>query len=138
MRNALRRFVPVVFAIALTACGSDSTTGPTASIVGTWHLQSINGTPLPYVIAQTGTNKTELTADVFTVSVGGSFTETTTLRLTVNGQVTTQSGADAGNYTLNGTAVSFRFNSDGSTGTGAWSGNTVTVAESGFSYIYTR
>src|SRR6185436_17936516 len=77
----------LLFAIA---CGSDSTTGPTAvSLAGTWNLQSINGSSLPFVIAQTGANKAELVSDVVTVVSTGSFTEITTVRSTINGQVTT-------------------------------------------------
>ena len=126
----------MLFAIA---CGSDSTTGPTAvSLAGTWNLQSVNGSSLPFVIAQTGANKAELVSDVVTVVPTGSFTEITTVRNTINGQVTTSSVGDAGSYVLNGTAVTFQFNSDGSVGTGSISGNTLTVATNGFSYIYTK
>ncbi|MDQ6689116.1 MAG: hypothetical protein M3Z18_01250 [Gemmatimonadota bacterium] len=62
-------------------------------------------------------------------------TELTTFRETVNGQVSTRTGADAGTYVLNGNAVSFAFNS-GSTGTGTVSGNTITIAEGGVSLFY--
>ena len=125
---------------ALAACGGDSsTTAPTqASIAGTWNLQTVNGAALPFIAAQTGSNKAEITGDVLTVTNSGSFTEITSERITTNGQVSNQSFADAGTYVLNGTAVSFRFNSDGSTGTGTISGNTLTVAEDGFSYVYKK
>ena len=134
----MRRFLllSVVFAVA---CGSDSTTQPTtASIAGTWNLQSINGSNMPFILSQTGANKVEVVSDAVTAVSTGSFTEITTLRSTINGQVTTQSVPDAGSYTLNGTAVFFIFNSDGSTGTGSLSGNTLTVSTNGFAYIYKK
>ena len=136
----MRKFLMVLYVFA-TACGGgkDSPTQPTpASVAGTWNLQSMNGTALPFVIAQTGANKTELTADVLTVVAGGSFTQMTTIRTTLNGQVTTQTIPDAGAYVLNGTNVTFQFISDGSIGTGTVSGTTLTVSTPGFSYIYRK
>src|SRR4051794_31957175 len=101
----MRHFMIMLASIALAGCGGDATTAPTATIAGTWNLKSINGTPLPFTLAQTGTNKLELMSDVFVISGTGSFTQTTTLRSTTNGVPTTQSLADAGSYVLNGTAV---------------------------------
>jgi hypothetical protein len=62
----------------------------------------------------------------------------TTIKTTEGGQVTTETIPDAGTYTQTGTAVTFTFNSDGSSGTGTLNGNTVTVASQGFSLVYTR
>jgi hypothetical protein len=124
--------------ILAASCGGDSTAPTTVSVAGTWNLQTINGTALPYVLEQTGADKTEITSDVFNVASTGSFTQTTTVRFTQNGAVTTQSVADAGSYTVSGTAVNFTFNSDGSTGTGSLSGNTLTVTSSGFAFVYKK
>jgi hypothetical protein len=133
------RKLAILLVLAAMACGGDSTTAPvTANVVGTWNLQTINGLVLPFTTAQSGADKTEITADVLSVSGTGSFTETTTIRTTLNGQVSTQSSADAGQYTINGTAVSFVFNSDGSTGTGTLSGNTLIVADNGVSLVYKK
>lgn len=125
--------------LALTlACGGDST-GPTeASVAGTWNLQSVNGTALPFIVSQTGTNKVEITADVLTVTSSGSFTEITTLRTTQNGTATTQTVADAGSYVLNGNNATFQFQSDGSIGSGTVSGSTLTVSQAGLSLIYKK
>lgn len=121
----------------LVGCGDDGT-GPGGSIVGTWSLQSVNGTNLPFVIAQTGQNKTELTGDVYSVLAGGAFTQVTTIRTTINGAVTNQTITDSGSYTQNGTAVTFFFASDGSSVTGAVSGSTITMADDGVSGIYRK
>jgi hypothetical protein len=133
MRKSLIAF------LALTlACSGDST-GPTeASVAGTWNLQSINGTALPFVVAQTGTNKVEITGDVLTVTASGSFTEITTVRTTQNGTSTTQTVPDAGTYVLNGNNVTFQFQSDGSVGSGTVSGSTLTVSQTGLSLIYKK
>jgi hypothetical protein len=133
------RFMACALLIVAAACGSDGPTQPTsASVAGTWSLQTINGTPLPYVVVQTGVDKVELTSDVITAVASGSFTQITQVRITQNGQVSTQSIPDAGSYSLSGTAVTFTFSSDGSTGTGSLSGNTLTVASDGFAYVYKK
>ena len=133
------RFFKLVALLALVACGGDNDpTSPGNSLAGTWSLQSINGTALPYVVLQSGANKIELTADILTVSSGGSFTQTSTIKTTVNGQVTTESVSDAGSYTVNGNAVSFVFNSDATTGTGVLSGNSLSVGAEGAAFIYRK
>ncbi len=133
------KFLSCIIAVAFTAAcgGSDKAIGPTlASISGTYDLKTINGSNLPFVVAQTGSNKTEITADVVTAT-GSAFTELLTVRATQNGQVTTQTFSDAGSFTLNGNAVTFAYQ-DGSTGTGTVSGNTFTVAVDGFSFFYQK
>ena len=133
MRRLIVLLIPVVL-----ACGGDSTTQPTmASVAGTWDLQTVNGVALPYVIFQTGSNKTELVSDVVTAVSTGSYTQVSTIRSTFSGQTTTQSTSNAGSFTLNGTALVFRAN-DGTGGTGSVSGNTFTLAMNGFAYVYRK
>ena len=94
----------LVLSFVLAACGSDSSTEPSA-IVGTWTLQTINGSALPFVLEQSATEKSEILSEVVTISAGGTFTESTTLRSTVNGTVTTQSFPDGGTYTVSGSTL---------------------------------
>src|SRR5262245_42183221 len=135
----MRRLLVVALSL-IAACGGDSTTGPTVQeqIAGTWTLSTVNGAPLPFIIAQSGANKLELLSDVFVVASTGSFTQTSTVRSTISGVVSTQSVADAGTYTVNGTAITLHFNSDGSTGTASWSGNTMTTTDAGVALVYRR
>jgi hypothetical protein len=135
----MRRFLTAITLVALVACGgSDSATAPANSIAGVWSLTTINGAVLPYVVDQAGADKVELTADVVTFAAAGTFTHTSTARTTVSGQATTSSIADAGTYTVSGTTVTIRSNSDGSTSTGTWAVNTLTIVEEGFTFVYTR
>ena len=136
----MRRLVALFLALA-AACGGESSTGPssnTPTIVGTWDLKTVNGQAVPFVIAQIGLDKIEILSETYTFVPGGAFTQITSVRLTQNGAATTASESDAGTYTLNGSAVSLRWNSDGSTGTASLSGNTLTAAEGGFSAVYQR
>jgi hypothetical protein len=134
----MRRVVSCMLLIVAAACGGDSPTQPTASVVGTWNLQTVNGSALPYLVPETDTVKVELLSDVLTVAANGTFTEMTQLRATQNGQASTESIPDGGSYALNGTAVTFTFDSDESTGTGSLSGNTLTVAAEGFALVYKK
>jgi hypothetical protein len=130
----------IALALTLAGCGGDSgpTTPTNASIAGTWNLQTVNGAPLPFLFFQAGTSKQEITADQFTFTSSGGFTQITTLRNTDNGQVSTETDTDAGTYSLNGTAITVTFNSDGSSSTAAVSGNTMTVSEEGLVAVYTK
>ncbi|MEP6495656.1 MAG: hypothetical protein ABJF01_23435 [bacterium] len=130
----------MIFAILSAAgCGGDSTSPATQSIAGSWTLQSVNGSPLPFIVPETGTDQLEVLSDVIAISGTGSFTQTTSTRTTTNGVPTTQSVVDAGSYTLNGSAITMHFNSDGFTLTASWSGNTITtVTGDGLALVYKR
>ncbi|MFL5620937.1 MAG: lipocalin family protein [Gemmatimonadaceae bacterium] len=134
-----RIFVTVcTLAIALlTGCGTDYGTAPTqASLAGTWNLTTVNGAPLPFII-QAANPKLEVLSDQYILLANGTFTETYQLRGTVGTDVSTQTFTDAGTYSVTGTAVNVRY-SDGTGLTGTVSGNTVTIAQSGASLVFTK
>lgn len=127
-----------VLALALAAaCGSDSATNVQASIAGTYSLRTINGTPMPFILAQTGANKTEVTDDAITLNNGGTWTESGHYRTTTNGVATTSSVVDAGTYTLNGTAITLTSANTG-VASGTVSGSTLTVVDQGLSAVYSK
>ena len=113
-------------------------TQPTSnSIAGAWALQTVNGATLPFTYSQQGANKAEVLSDVATADAQGAYTQLTQVRLTINGQVTTQSVSDTGTYTVKGTALVLRSN-DGSSVTASLSGNTFTLAIDGVAYVYKK
>ena len=122
----------------VAACGGDSPTQPRASVVGTWNLQTVDGSALPYLVPQNDFEALELMSDVLTVDANGTFTQLSQFRVTEDGQASTESFPDGGSYALNGTAVTFTFDSDGSTGTGSLAGTTLTVAAAGFALVYKK
>lgn len=140
IRSAARAVMAAGILLIAAACGGDD--GPTAptqaSIAGLWNLQTVNGSALPFILAQSGTDKLEVLGDAITVAEGGTFTQLTQLRVTQGGQTSTEAVPDAGSYTLSGTTVTFIFDSDGSSGTGTLSGKTLTVAEDGISLVYRK
>lgn len=135
----MRRMLAIVCITAtvlLGGCDSDGTTGPAQNAVsGTWNLQTVNGAPLPFVTQSTP--KIELTSDQLVVSGNGTFTQASQVRITSGSSVTTENRSDAGTYSLSGTSATFIFNG-GTTGAGTVSGNTLTVATPGRSYVYQK
>jgi hypothetical protein len=128
----------VLLLAPILGCKTDTTGPTTASIAGSYSLRSINGSNLPFVLAQNGANKIESVSETITVVDGGTFTQQGTVRYTINGVVSVESYADAGAFVRNGTAVTFQFNSDGSSGTGTVADGTITVGFEGYSYIYRK
>lgn len=128
----------VVLAFVLAACGSDSSTGP-SGVVGTWSLQTVNGSALPFVVGQSGENKSELLADTIKLASAGGFIESSSFRTTLNGVVTLQTVADTGTYTLSGSTLTLSSTtSAGASGSGTVSGNTITATIQGLAFVYKR
>jgi hypothetical protein len=128
----------LIIVATVTACSKDSPTDPNASIAGAYTLRTVNGNNLPFTVLQVGADKAEVLNETITVSDAGTFTQQGTFRFTESGVVTTEGYADAGTYTRSGTAVTFVFLSDGSSGTGTVSGGVITVGFEGFSYVYRK
>src|SRR5262249_43940512 len=119
------RFGRVLILGLLVACGSDSVTAP-ATIVGTWHMATVNAKPLPFVFFEDGTDKIEIMSGELIFRDGGAFTENLAFRFTEAGRVTSESAAGSGTYTVSGSAVTLTLTMDGETQTAmaTWSGNT--------------
>ena len=73
----------LMFALAtLAACGENGTTGPvTVNLVGSWKLQSVNGSALPFS-QTTSTGKFEIFDGSANIQGGGAFTINLTTRTT--------------------------------------------------------
>jgi hypothetical protein len=120
----------------VTACGSDTSTAPDA-VVGIWTMQSVNGSPLPYTV-QLGGQTYQILADQLTLRSSRTFTDEFTIQQpTETGGVDFQTIPSSGTFAVNGNTVVFTY-TDGSTETGTVSGESMTIAESGFSAVYTK
>lgn len=135
----MRRLLSLTLAFAILACGGDdSTSVPTnASVAGTWTLQTVNSSPLPFTLATTPA-KIELLSNVVTVSSNGTYSSSLTTRTTVSGQATTATSTAAGTYTLSGNAVAIRSNDGTTVQAGTVSGNTLTLAQTGLVFVYQK
>jgi hypothetical protein len=126
----LTHLAAMLLATAALACGGDSTS-PTASIAGTWKLQTENGSPLPYLEYSGGGSTMERLEETLIMtaanSSGGSWTTSDSIRYTLNGHVTILTGADSGTYSLNRTVGSLAFSHILATASLSWSGNSLTL-----------
>ena len=109
-----------------------------ASVVGTWNLQTVNGSVLPYLVPQDDFEAVELTSDVLTVDAKGTFTQVSKFRVTQDGEWSMEFEPDSGSYQVNGTAVTFTYDSDRSSGIASLAGNTLTFSAAGFALVYKK
>ena len=71
----MRRFALLAAALVMAAgCQMDSTS-PTLSVVGTYHLQTINGQRLPYTFQDSFGNLIRLDQDILTIRADGSYSD---------------------------------------------------------------
>jgi hypothetical protein len=134
----MRRLLLACAAIALIGCGGDST-GPVASAEGTWNLQTVNGSPLPYTIAFIASPlyRLEIMNDVFVVHSDGTYDETFTSRETNGTSVTTTDDFDTGTWVQHNSALTIT-SSDGTASSASISGNTITANLQGQVVVYRR
>jgi hypothetical protein len=117
---------------------NDEGTESTPSIVGTWSLRTLNGSNLPFMIAQDGSFKIEIVSDILTVAAGSTFTEIRTLRSSDDGAAATEEYSDAGSYSISGKAVIFTFQSGSLPFKGTLNGHTLTLVLDGQQYVYQK
>ena len=134
------RYLSAALLLVALACGSDKIAGPPtpASVAGRYSLKTVNGAPLPFLIGQVGTSKSEVLADVLVLSANGTFLQTSTIRNTTDGVATTSSSSEPGTFTLTGSTAKFVFDIDGSFGTGTIADRTLTLSGNGFVTIYNK
>lgn len=139
----MRRLVLALASIALLGCGSDSSTGPTISAQGTWNLQTVDGSPLPYTtfLQSAPVLREEILSDQYVLNMDGTYTEAFTTRETQGTTVTTSDGSDNGTWTQAGNTVHITSadpNVGSINGTMNSTGDKVTVNVQGFLLVYVK
>lgn len=123
-----------------TACGGAAATDPAqVTFAGTYALQSVNGSKLPYVAIQDASGTVIIVADQLVIADGGSWSESGTIRTTINGQTQTQVGGNSGSWTRSGNSLflySVRTNTNSYAGT--FSQNRLDMVDGGASYVFTK
>ena len=99
----------VMFALAtLAACGDNSSTGPvTVNLVGSWELQSVNGSALPYS-QTTATGKYEIFDGSADIQGAGTFTINLTQRTTTGTSQSISILTTYGTVDISGGSVIFK------------------------------
>lgn len=134
----MRRLLLACSALVLLGCGSDST-APDANVVGTWNLQTVNNSALPFTLQYDPNSQTrfEIVSDQYVVHDGGTYDEMFTTRETVGTQVTDDPQTDAGTWSVSGNRVTLTA-SDGTPLSGTVNGDHITANISGFALVYVR
>ena len=135
----MRRLLLACASVALLGCGGDST-GPAASFEGTWNLQTINGSALPYtaVFVASPLYKLEILSDQVIANADGTFTESAQVRETNGSTVTTSTEGDNGTWVQHGSQIDLTSASDGTVTTATISGSKLAVNAQGVLGVYTR
>lgn len=139
MRNVIQ-WAMLVFVGLVAACSGALPSGPTGgSVVGVYHLRTVNGQGLPAVMAQNANGKVELTDDQYSLNADGSYSEQGHYRVTAaTGAVTTTPLVDLGAYQVTNGAVKFVSTQGAGTYAGSVSNGTLTVLVSGLTDVYTQ
>jgi hypothetical protein len=132
----MRRLAAFVAALTFAVACSDTTTAAD-SVNGTWNLTTLNAAALPFVLADIGGTKYELTAENIVIT-GSTFKISGTLRQTTNGQVSSSIQTDSGAFAKIGDSVTFRYTSDNTIFSGNMSAGTLTINDVGDIYVFKR
>lgn len=129
-----------VITLPLGACDPKTTQSPDeAAAVGVYTLQTIDGAPLPVVVARQGTDSAQITQGSVTLDASKSFADVTTLRVTDAGVVTIQDDPATGRWSLAGRNVQFTPDDGSAAYVMVWDGaDQLTQVTSGFTLVYRR
>ena len=130
----------VLFGLLLlvsAGCLNEDVVGDTTA-TGEYTLTTINDAALPFTLSNSGTTRTELLDAVITMFQGGTYSETSHLRVTLNGVVTTETKVDTGSYSFFGTSVTLVSSAGNGERRGRIEGTKMTITESGRNSIYRK
>jgi hypothetical protein len=127
LRRLLTLSLVAVSLTAFTAC-SDSPTGSSSGIEGTYSLRTVNGQNVPVTVYQDGTERLDITGGNVVLNSNGTFTGKFDFRIFFGGVSTNHTETGAGTWSRSGNTVTF--SSQGETTTATWNGsNELTAVE---------
>ena len=122
---------------ALTAGCIDEVPMGNPTVNGTYVLQTVNGSGLPYTVTEGETTTTVLDG-ALTLFQGGTYSESGRSRQATSGQVTDHSLSEAGSYELFGTSITFRRADGRRTRLATLNNKTLTIVESAMTTVYRK
>ena len=137
MRRLIMLLLLTLAPLLVAGCGSDGGTDPGASVVGTYALTSIDGSPLPFSFID-GEFKVVVVRDELTLAPGDIFTRRAVFTVTEGGVTTTQEEVVSGRYAVAGSTITFRLAEGDPTTNGTVSGRSITIVSDGSTLIYVR
>jgi hypothetical protein len=133
----MRQVLTWAMVASCIGCLGEGITG-SSTVTGTYTLRTMNGSPLPYTIPGSGTDKTEIMSDAITLFQGGTYARERHSRVTVSGQVTNETVMEGGTYNLFGNSISMRLSGTGPIVQAVINGNTMTFVEDGVTSVFSK
>jgi hypothetical protein len=126
--------------LGVISCGGESTAPATSGVVGVFRARTIEGAVLPYMYAEQGGARYEITADEITINPDGTWSRLTATRATNASSRVWGENSTKGLYQVANGQVEFTQTSpEADSFTGSVDGTTMTVASAGrFTYVYQR
>ena len=132
----MRKSLLALAAVMFVAC-DDGVVG-TSTTSGDYELKTVNGAALPATLSGSGANKTEILDHVITLYSGGTYSEAGHLRVTLNGQTSTQNTSGTGAFSFFGTSVTL-LSSDGTyERRGLFNEKAITIVEEGRTMVFSK
>jgi hypothetical protein len=131
----MRKLLMAVLIIA--SAGSEEVVG-SSTATGMYVLRTINDAQLPFTLPGGGATKTEVLGDTINLYQGFTYAETRHVRVTANGQTTTQTIEDAGSYSFFGITVTLTSGRGNPERRGRIEATTMTIIEEGLSSKYRK
>lgn len=126
-----------VASAALAGCFDESGVVGSATVAGHYALTTVNGAGLPWTTSNTGSTKVEVLADTLHLYQGGTYAETGSTRMTVNGTATVAPIAKTGSYGFVGTSITFSPNGS-AVYLAQYSNATISVVEANVTRVYVK
>lgn len=123
-------------------CGSEPTAPTIESLVGTWPIRTINGSPPPVIVDQANGHTLRIKSDTLFLHSDGTFARSTvTSDSTQSGKIifiTDVAGFDGGTFTLSGRFLTLTFPASPSSATGRVTGTTVSLTLGGSTFVFEK
>ena len=133
----MRKVLIALLMVAGAGCLNEDVVG-TKTATGVYTLRTINNTQLPWTVPASGTTKTEILDAVVTLYQGGTYAETSHVRVTTNGVAATQTREDTGSYNFFGISVTMVSSAGNPERRGRIEVSTMTIVEEGKTSVYQK
>lgn len=126
----MRRMLPVGILLTLMACGSDLVINPSTSVAGSYALERVDGTALPYPVIDISTYHIQLVSGSLTLNANNTYAWNLGLRVDDSGRIRTDAQSDSGTWTMVNSTLSLTSAQGNLPKTATVSGNIMTMQSS--------
>jgi hypothetical protein len=137
----MRRLIAAVTLALTLGCSLDNSTSTVnTDVAGTYALQTINGSTLPFsFVSPSGTDSLTVTTDTLLVGTNGAWSEAFAFRQTLGGVVTTGTQVDSGVWFTNGSQIEFDSTITGTVVyTGTFQGGALLLSDGNSAQVFAR